>query len=163
MRSLVFATITFGLVGIAAVQDKIHKRGQQPPPGVTVVALSPTALQLTWSPVPKATGYLIYRAPAANGPWAFASLVEASGPSFIDRDLVPAGVYYYKVEPTSSPAVTATIAAARQMNVASARVAPAGMVTLNEFTPLTGSGRTQSPAPRPPAFGAAGNTTAPAH
>lgn len=76
-------------------------------------------VELRWSPVFGATGYKVYRASSAAGPFALINAAPNPGPSFVDSGRAASNSYYYKVsavngvgsESIASAPVVATTAA----------------------------------------------------
>lgn len=71
------------------------------PQNLTAVA-GDYEIDLTWAPVPGALGYLIYRAPAANGPYTRITASHVVGTTFMDQGLVPGTTYYYRITAVNS-------------------------------------------------------------
>lgn len=55
----------------------------------------PDRVRLTWSPVPEAAGYEVWRGSSADGDFAF--LAKTAYTSYDDTSVVPGQVYWYKV------------------------------------------------------------------
>lgn len=74
--------------------------GDLPPLATTFLYASPDAssmAELTWNPVPGATGYAIFRSTTHNGEAQPLAVVSASQ-DYIDSGLVPGTLYYYKIK-----------------------------------------------------------------
>jgi fibronectin type 3 domain-containing protein len=70
------------------------------PTGLTASAASPSEIDLSWTAVPGATGYVILRATSAGGP--FSSIGTSVTPSFANTALSANTTYYYEVEATDA-------------------------------------------------------------
>lgn len=76
---------------------------QAPDPASSVIgtALSKTSVQLNWNerpnPTYNETGFEVYRATTAGGPYTLASIVNADVLTYTDNDLSPGKQYYYIV------------------------------------------------------------------
>ena len=80
------------------------------PSGLTASALSATSIKLTWSPVPGATGYVIYHSTTSGGPFCFPADFVGAGveTSFTDTvKPVTQTTYYYQVTAVNSAGVSA--------------------------------------------------------
>lgn len=72
----------------------------QPPPapsGLTVTALSPHDLSLTWSPAPTAAFHRLERSPDAGATWTSLATLDASASSYTDVGLAPSTSYHYRL------------------------------------------------------------------
>ena len=90
------------------------------PANVAVGDKTDKRVELRWSPVFGASGYKVYRASSAAGPFALLNVSANAGPSFVDNGRAASSTYYYKVsavnsagsESASSEQVAVTTAAA---------------------------------------------------
>lgn len=65
------------------------------PTGLTATAVSPTRVDLSWSPVKKATGYRVLRSTTSGGPYT--PLASTTGPGHVDTSVAAATRYFYVV------------------------------------------------------------------
>jgi fibronectin type 3 domain-containing protein len=70
------------------------------PTGLTASVASPSEIDLSWTAVPGATGYVILRSTSASGP--FTSVGTSTTPSFANTGLTSNTTYYYEVEATDA-------------------------------------------------------------
>lgn len=94
---------SFGTPVSVAVGDKTHNR-----------------VELRWSPVNAATGYKVYRASAAAGPFTVINATANPGPSFVDSGRSAASTYYYKVSAVNAAATESAASAAVAVTTAAA-------------------------------------------
>ncbi len=114
------------------------------PIGVVATAVSTTAINLTWTPVPGAAGYSVERATTSGGPYTAIGAPNAA--AFDDTGLTTATTYYYVVQATASPVtsvlsveVSATTSLATPTGVAATAVSPSEIdLTWSPVTRATG-------------------------
>ncbi|OPJ64035.1 fibronectin type III domain-containing protein [Clostridium oryzae] len=70
------------------------------PSSLEVVSLSYSSANVSWSEVPGATGYELYRSISQNG--SYSLITTTSSSSYKDTGLAPGKVYYYKVRAYST-------------------------------------------------------------
>ena len=106
-----------------------------PPSGVSVQQ-APVGLTVTWSPVPGATGYTVYRSNDPAG--SFQKVSDTKSPSYSDIAALPGATFYYKVttlmgdqESNASTPVSATVPANGQGDKLTA---PTGVSVTNPKT-----------------------------
>lgn len=80
------------------------------PTGLTATVASSTQINLAWSAVAGATGYVLER--SANGTSGWAQIATPSGTSFNNSGLMASTVYYYRVRATNSVNASANSATA---------------------------------------------------
>jgi fibronectin type 3 domain-containing protein len=90
-----------------AVEAKTLAAPLDIPTELQLVATSATTVSLSWKAVDKAAGYHVYRALAAEGPYAAVTAQAITGNSFADAGLEPETTYYYKVTAVSASDETA--------------------------------------------------------
>lgn len=85
------------LAGIAACSDDPSSPGVSlgTPSGLTATPLSSTSVQITWSAVTGATGYVVQRAAGATG--SFATIASPVAASYEDSGLTENAQYRYRV------------------------------------------------------------------
>ena len=93
------------------------------PTGVAAASTPPTSITVSWTASGGATGYNVYRATAATGPFTTVLASPAASP-YVDSGLTPNTKYFYKVSATNtagesslSAAVSATTAPAAPTNI----------------------------------------------
>jgi cellulose 1,4-beta-cellobiosidase len=66
------------------------------------------AVKLSWTPVPGATGYAIYRSTSPDGPFAFPdNFVNGTGSaSYIDKGITAGTPYYYQVTAVNAAGIS---------------------------------------------------------
>ncbi len=106
------------------------KWGSTTPTGVLAASASYSSVKVSWTAVPGATGYQVYRATSSTGAYALAGTVTSS--SFTNTGLTAGTTYYYKVR---SYAGTTKVYSAFS-SVVSARPVPAAP-TSPKATPAT--------------------------
>jgi fibronectin type 3 domain-containing protein len=93
------------------------------PTGVVASAVSPTEIDLAWTPVSGATGYVVQRGTTSGGPYT--SIGSPTSTSFADTGLSPATTYYYVVKATTS---SVTSAPSSEVSAKSLLGVPTGVV-----------------------------------
>ncbi len=67
------------------------------PASFGAVSASPTSLDLTWSSIAGASGYVLYLGPSADGPWERYKVLPSSATGYTDTGLETGRTRYYKV------------------------------------------------------------------
>jgi fibronectin type 3 domain-containing protein len=112
------------------------------PPGSLTASPGPARVSLVWTPIARATGYAVRRAPSPGGPWTEIARTESS--SHVDSDVANGSTYFYAVA-----ALNAGGAGDSTAPVAATPVAPPPAPT--GLAALPGDGRVSlswSPSPR---------------
>jgi hypothetical protein len=85
--------------------------GPDAPTSLTAVAISKTAIQVSWSqstsPAYNETGFEVYQATAAAGPYTFRGLTAADAASFTATGLTSGVVYHFRVRAVNNNAASA--------------------------------------------------------
>lgn len=99
------------IAAVRAMLDRLARNFRTPvaplgsfaaPANVAVGDKTNSRVELRWSPVFGATGYKVYRATSAAGPFALVNAGANAGPSFVDSGRVASSTYYYMVSAVSS-------------------------------------------------------------
>lgn len=119
------------------------------PSGLAAVASGSTVIQLSWSAVPGATGYKVFRSASAGVSTAGTALSTPTDTAFVDTGLSASSAYYYKVVATNaqlpaggavSQEATATTAAASGGGGSSGGSGGSAAFTATSANPSSGSG-----------------------
>ena len=93
------------------VVDASGANGPDPAVGVVATTLSKTDVKVAWSDNPNAanqeTGFEVYRAQQAGGPYSFIHLTGANVFSYTDANLTPGTSYYYIIRSVNNNAASA--------------------------------------------------------
>ncbi len=85
-----------GVTYTGELSDKLMAAtGPEAVGGLTVAKTAATSIDLSWTLVPNATGYIIYRAPASSN--QFARVGTTAGTTYTDKSVVSGTAYRYKV------------------------------------------------------------------
>lgn len=76
------------------------------PAKVTATAVTSTSVHVSWAPSPGATGYSIFGATSAAGPFTGLNTNPVTSP-YVQTGLLPAREYFYKVKATNSAGTSA--------------------------------------------------------
>ena len=103
---------TAGSVTSGLSTEKSSETLPSVPTGLVATAVSPSEIDLSWTPVTGATGYVVLRATSSGGP--FTSIGTPTSPNFANTGLSGTTTYYYVVEatdPSGNSANSATVSA----------------------------------------------------
>ena len=78
--------------------------GSNGPTGLTATAVSATEIDLAWQPVSGASGYYVYRATSASGPFTVVNTTPVTTASYADTNLEAGLTYYYNVRAVTNGA-----------------------------------------------------------
>ena len=112
-KSYSYAIQAVNAAGTSSKSAEVSARPLPPAPSaapgsLAAAAASTTSINLTWSPVVNATGYVIYRSTTAGGPFTFpANFANACVETKLtDSNLVTGTTYYYQVSAVNSAGVS---------------------------------------------------------
>jgi hypothetical protein len=102
--------------GTSTVSASVTAKPMPPPPASAPDSLTASpahvkgvaAVKLSWTPVPGATGYAIYRSTSPDGPFAFPdNFVNGTGSaSYIDKGITAGTPYYYQVTAVNAAGIS---------------------------------------------------------
>ncbi len=95
LAPLLLCAIVLGLTLMISPCQNASAEMLETPSIMSVTLSSGTSLTVTWSAVPSATGYEVYRSNAASGPYSM--VTSTTSTSFTNTSLSTGAVYYYKV------------------------------------------------------------------
>ncbi len=91
----------------AVVSATTAAAGGNGPAGLTATAVSSTEIDLAWTATPGASGYYVYRASAAAGPFTAITPTPVTTASYADANLMAGLTYYYQVRAVANGSVGA--------------------------------------------------------
>ena len=105
------------------------------PTGLTASAGSSTAINLSWSAVPGATAYKVYRSTSTGVVVSGSAVGTSTSTSYSDAGLDPSTTYYYKVVPTNTVVTAGTASSETSASTSAASVT----TSVTAFSPTSGA------------------------